>query len=323
MKEKLLSGVKPTGRPHLGNYFGAMKQFVDLQDKFESYIFIADLHAITTVKNPEELRENIINQYLDYLAIGLNPKKTLIFKQSDIPEVTELAWYFSCITSVPYLMRAHAYKDAENKNKEINAGVFNYPILMAADILLSNANLVPVGKDQKQHIEIARDIANKFNQTYGETFIVPKELILEDVETVPGTDGQKMSKSYHNTIGLFAGDEEIKKAVMSIPTDSSAVSDSKNPDESIIYQIHSLILDNTGREKLRNRFINGGLGYKEAKENLINDLIHFVKPFRDRRNILLKKKNKLIKQLEKNGVIMKKIINKKIEEVRNKVGIKI
>ncbi len=323
MKQKLLSGVKPTGRPHLGNYFGAMKQFVDLQNQYESYIFIADLHALTTLKNPAELRENIVNQYFDYLAIGLNPKKTKIFKQSDIPEVTELAWIFSCITSVPYLMRAHAFKDAENKNKEINAGVFNYPVLMAADILISDANLVPVGKDQKQHIEIARDIASKFNQTYGETFAEPKELILESVETVPGTDGQKMSKSYNNTIGLFAEDDEIIKAVMSIPTDSALVSDSKNPDESILYKIHSLVLDDASKIELRNKFINGGLGYKEAKENLIKDLILFIKPLRDRRNELLKSKNKLIKQLEKNGKIMKKIVHKKMLDVRAKVGISI
>ena len=229
----LLSGVKPTGRVHIGNYFGAMKQFVEMQNDFESYIFIADYHAVTTVQSKEELSKGIVDVALDYLAIGLDPKKVVLFKQSDVPAVHELTWIFNCITTMPYLMRAHAYKDAEAKNKEINVGVFDYPILMASDILLQDADVVPVGQDQKQHVEYARDTAQKFNNVFGagkEIFKLPEPLILKSVETVPGTDGKKMSKSYGNVIPLFATYEEIKKAVMSIPTDSKGVEESKNPE---------------------------------------------------------------------------------------------
>ena len=184
-KKILLSGVKPTGIVHLGNYFGAMKQFVDMQNEHESYIFIADYHAMTTVQKKEDLSKQILDVALDYLAIGLDPKKVCLFKQSDIPQVTELGWIFNCITTVPYLMRAHAYKDSEAKNKEINVGVFDYPILMAADILIQDADIVPVGQDQKQHLEYARDISQKFNNIYGETFKLPEPFIIPNVESVP------------------------------------------------------------------------------------------------------------------------------------------
>src|SRR3989344_219284 len=196
-----------------------MKQFVEHKDKYESYIFIADYHALTTVQNKEELKKGIIDVALDYLAIGLDPKKVVLFKQSDIPEVTELCWMFNCITTVPYLERAHAFKDASQKAKEVNVGLFDYPMLMASDILIQDSDVVPVGQDQKQHVEYARDTAQKFNRIFGETFKIPEPLILSSVENIPGTDGRKMSKSYGNTIPLFATDEEIKKAVMSIPTD--------------------------------------------------------------------------------------------------------
>lgn len=323
MKKVLISGVKPTGRPHLGNYFGAMKQFVDLQDEYNSHIFIADLHALTITQDPHVLKQNIIDQILDYLAIGLDPKKTTLFKQSDIPEVTELAWIFNCLVSMPYLMRAHSYKDAQNKNQEVNVGLFDYPVLMAADILLSEAEIVPVGKDQKQHIEYARDIAEKFNRVYGETFKLPQERMLAEVETVPGTDGQKMSKSYNNTIPLFASDEEIREAIMKIPTDSASIEDSKNPDQSIIFSLHSLILDKEKKEKVKKRFTDGGVGYRELKENLIVDLIEYLSPFKERRNALEKKVETNIKILKKGGQKMSKKINSKINEVRLKTGYKI
>jgi len=230
----LLSGVKPTGKPHIGNYFGAMKQFVELQTSYESYVFIADLHALTTVQNRGELEENTINVILDYLSIGLDPKKVVIYKQSDVPQVTELGWIFNCITTVPYLMRAHAYKDAVANNKEPNVGLFDYPLLMAADILIQGADVVPVGQDQKQHVEIARDTAEKFNHIFGETFKLPEPLILKGVAAVPGIDGRKMSKSYGNTISLFATDEEVEGTVMSIVTDSSG----EKPEN--VYAIHAL-----------------------------------------------------------------------------------
>ena len=234
-KKILLSGVKPTGRPHIGNYFGAMKQFVDFQDGYDCYFFIADYHGLNLIQNGDEMRKLILELAIDYLAIGLDPKKSIIFKQSDVLEHTELAWIFDTITTMPYLMRAHAYKDAEAKDKEISVGTFNYPMLMAADILLYDADVVPVGQDQKQHVEYARDTAQKFNRVFGsEVFKLPTDLILPNVAVVSGNDGRKMSKSYGNDLGLFASDEEIRKFVMAIVTDSSG----ERPEN--VYAIHSL-----------------------------------------------------------------------------------
>jgi len=322
-KKILLSGVQPTGRVHIGNYFGAMKQFVDLQDTYESYIFIADYHAMTTVQNRAELMKNIIDVALDYLAIGLDPKKVVLFKQSDLPQVTELAWMFNCVTTVPYLMRAHAFKDAEAKNKEINVGLFDYPILMASDILVQDADLVPVGQDQKQHVEYARDTAQKFNRVYGETFKMPEPLILSHVETVPGTDGRKMSKSYDNVIPLFATDEEIKKAVMKIPTDSKGVDEPKNPDESILFSIHKLFLEGDALKALRNKYEKGGMGYKEAKELLIKDLTAFIKPMREKRAMLAEDMEDVFDILKEGGKRASMRADKKMKEVREKVGVEI
>lgn len=325
-KKILLSGVKPTGRVHIGNYFGMMKQCLDFQDEYESYIFIADYHAMTTVQNKAELNQGIIDVALDYLAIGLDPKKVTLFKQSDVPQVAELNWMFNCITTVPYLMRAHAYKDAEAKNAEINVGVFDYPLLMAADILVQDADVVPVGQDQKQHVEYARDTAQKFNRIFGEgkeIFKLPEPVILKSVETVPGTDGRKMSKSYNNVIPLFATDEEIKKAVMSIPTDSKGVAEPKNPDESNLFAIHELFLKGDKLAELRARYTNGGLGYKEAKELLIADLTAFIKPIRDKREALAKDLKSVMAILKKGGEKANKRVEKKMAEVREKVGVKL
>jgi len=318
-KKTLLSGVKPTGRPHIGNYFGAMRQFVELQDKNESYIFIADLHALTSVQNKKELSQNILDVALDYLAIGLDPKKVTLFKQSDIPEVAELGWIFNCITTVPYLMRAHAFKDAEARNKEINVGVFDYPMLMAADILIQNADLVPVGADQKQHIEITRDTAEKFNRIFGETFIIPEPLIFKDDGIIPGIDGQKMSKSYNNTIPLFSTDEEIKKLVMSIVTDSSG-GIPKN-----VYNIHARVSKGLGRDLIElNKFYEDNLGkYKICKDKLIEDLITFIKPLRERREALAKNPTEVLKILKAGGEKARAKVSKKMEEVREKIGVKL
>jgi tryptophanyl-tRNA synthetase len=320
-KKILLSGVKPTGRVHIGNYFGAMKQFVDLQDKYDCYIFIADYHAMTTVQNGKELSQSIIDVALDYLAIGLDPKKVTLFKQSDIPQVTELTWIFNCITTVPYLMRAHAFKDAEAKNKEVNVGLFDYPILMASDILVQDSDIVPVGQDQKQHIEYARDIAQKFNNTFGETFRIPEPFIVSNVETILGTDGRKMSKSYGNVISLFATDEEIKKAVMGIATDSKGVAESKNPDESNIYAIHKLFLDDEGKKALREKYEKGGMGYKEAKELLIKDMTDFIRPIREKREMLAKDLDTVLDILKVGGARVNTRVEKKMKEVREKVGV--
>jgi tryptophanyl-tRNA synthetase len=313
MQKILLSGVKPTGRPHIGNYFGAMKQFVDLQNDHQSFFMIADYHGLNLIQNKEELRENILGVALDYLAIGLDPEKAVIFKQSDVSEHTELCWIFDTITTVPYLKRAHAYKDAEAKNIEINVGTFNYPMLMAADILLYDADVVPVGKDQKQHVEYARDTVEKFNRIFKtETFKMPEPLILEDVATVPGIDGQKMSKSYNNTIPLFASDEEIKKQVMAIVTDSG----SEIPKN--VYAIHALIKP---KEELDALYEANKGKYKALKDALIADLIAFITPMRERRKEFENDIEKVKAILKKGGERAKEVAEKKMEEVREVIGV--
>jgi tryptophanyl-tRNA synthetase len=320
MQKTLLSGVKPTGTAHIGNYFGAMRQFVEFQGEYRQFIFVANYHALTSVSDGELLRKLTLDLVMDYLAIGVDPKKTTIFLQSDVPEVTELAWIFNTITTVPYLMRAHAYKDAEAKNKEVNVGLFDYPILMAADILMYGADVVPVGLDQKQHIEIARDTAQKFNRIFGEIFKVPEPMILEDMKTIPGTDGRKMSKSYGNVIGLFASDEEIKKAVMSIPTDSKGVDEPKDPATCKVFAFHELLqADNL--EEVRKRYLEGGIGYKEAKEILIDNLRAFIAPLRSRREEIARDPEMVLGILREGGEVARAQAKKMMKEVREKTGL--
>lgn len=319
-KKVLLSGIKSSGRMHIGNYFGALKQFVEMQGDYESYVFVANYHSMTTVKDAELLKQQTIDIVLDYLAVGLDPEKVHLYLQSDVPEVTELTWVFNCLITVPYLQRAHAYKDAVAKDKEPNAGLFDYPVLMAADILIQDADVVPVGRDQKQHIEYARDIAEKFNMTYGEVFKLPEPVILEEVETIKGLDGRKMSKSYGNTIPLFATDEEIKKAVMSIPTDSKAVEDPKNPEECNVFYFHKLFAGEKLPE-IEKRYREGGLGYKESKEILIESMIDFIKPLREKREELAKNTDYVMNILEKGGNNARARANEKLDAVRKHTGI--
>ncbi len=315
-KKILLSGVKPTGRPHIGNYFGAMKQYVDLlrSSNYHCYFMIADYHALNFIQNAEEMKNNIIDLAIDYIAIGLDPEESTIFKQSDIQAHTELAWIFDTITTMPYLMRAHAYKDAEAKNKEISVGTFNYPMLMSADILLYDADTVPVGQDQKQHVEYARDTAQKFNNIFGETFKLPEPMIMKEVAIVPGTDGQKMSKSYNNTISLFAERDEIIKSVMSIVTDSSG----ELPVN--VYNIHKLFRN---ENELKNIYEENKGKYKILKETLIEDIDNFIKPIREKRESLVENRSKIAEILEKGGKSAKKVAEKKMEIVRKMVGVAI
>ena len=322
-KEKtVLSGVKPTSQPHIGNYFGAMKQFVDLQERYdESLFFIADYHALNTLHNADEMKQNIFEVALDYLAIGLDPKKVTIFKQSDVPQHTELAVIFNTITTMPYLMRAHAFKDAEAKNKEISVGTFDYPMLMAADILMYDTDAVPVGQDQKQHLEIARDTAEKFNRVFGEEFKLPEAVILKGVAVVPGTDGQKMSKSYNNTIPLFAEDAEIEKAVMSIVTDSKSPEEKKDPEEDNIFALHKLFSSAEQLEDLGKRYKEGGIGYKESKEILIENIKKFITPLREKRKELEKDREGIIKMLKENGEKMRERAEQKMQSVKDKIGV--
>ncbi len=323
MKKRLLSGVKPTGAPHIGNYFGAMRQFVNLQDEYEAFIMIADYHALNFIQNKKEMEENILGVTLDYLGIGLDPEKVTIFKQSDISAHTELAWIFDTITTMPYLMRAHAYKDAEAKNKEISVGTFNYPMLMAADILLYDPEIVPVGSDQKQHVEYTRDTAQKFNNIYGETFSIPKAMIMEDVATVLGTDGQKMSKSYKNTIPLFGTDEEIKKAVMSIVTDSKTPDEPKDPEACNIFSLHKLFLNKDELSSLAEKYKKGGMGYKESKDMLLQEILTLVRPMRERREMYAKDLDKVRIILKKGGEKAKDIAEKKMNIIRTNIGVNI
>lgn len=321
MKKRLLSGIQPSGTIHIGNYFGAIKQFVDLQDQYDTSIFIADLHAITTVQNKELLSKYIMDVTMDYLACGLDPEKVCLFKQSDIPEVTELTWYFNCITTMPYLERATAYKDANQKAKEVNVGLFDYPILMAADILIQDANVVPVGADQKQHVEYARDTAQKFNNTFGETFVMPEPLIMKEVAIVPGVDGRKMSKSYGNTIPLFGTDEQIKKAVMSIVTDSKSPSESKDPETCNIFALHKLFLNEDELNQLRKRYIDGGLGYKESKDMLLAEIIEFISPMREKRKIYEDNPEKVLQILKDGAGKASIFVKNKMKLIRDNVGV--
>lgn len=329
-KKILLSGVKPTGRPHIGNYFGAMKQFVELQDQYKSYIFIADLHALTTARDAKQLKQDTLDLAIDYLAIGLDPTKVTFYKQSDVLEHANLAWIFNCLTTMPYLARAHAYKAAEAKNKEVNSaeadsgvnvGLFDYPILMAADILLYDADVVPVGADQKQHVEIARDTAEKFNYHYGETFKLPEPLILEAVKTVVGLDGQKMSKSYGNTIPLFAEADEIKRLVMTIKTDSKGVEEPKNPEECNVYALHRLFTPADQLAEIKKRYVEGGIGYKESKDILIDNMNKYLQPLREKRAEIAKNPDQVIQILTNGAKLAKERAKLKMTDVRTKVGI--
>lgn len=313
----ILSGVKPTGKPHIGNYFGAMKQFVDLQNQYDGGFFmVADYHALNFIQNAEEMRTLTHDVILDFLAIGLDPDKSTLFKQSEIPEHTELAWVFDTITTVPYLKRAHAYKDAVAKGGEedVSAGTFTYPMLMAADILLYSPDIVPVGQDQKQHIEFARDTAEKFNRIFGDTFKLPEEYIMKDVETVPGIDGRKMSKSYNNYISLFAEDSEIEEKVMAIVTDSKA----EYPEN--VFYMHKLFRPVDELDKLYEE--NKGK-YKVLKEILIEDIKKFISPLRERRHEIAGDTSRVEKVLESGKEKARAVASLKMAEVKRAIGVTI
>src|SRR5881275_2211872 len=267
---RILSGIQPSGILHIGNYFGMMRPAIALQDDGEALYFIADYHALTSLRDPIALRENSRRVALDFLACGLNPEKAALFLQSDVPQVTELAWILSTVTPVSRLELAHSYKDKVARGAAAAAGLFTYPVLMEADILIYDSDIVPVGKDQKQHIEITRDLAVKINESYGSEpdrpiFKLPEPRIQPETETVPGIDGQKMSKSYGNTIDLFADEKETRKRVMSIVTDSKPVDAPKDPDRSTIVQLYSLVASKEEVEEMREQFRKGGCGYGDFK----------------------------------------------------------
>jgi tryptophanyl-tRNA synthetase len=281
---RVLSGMQPSGEAHLGNYLGSIKPNVDLLGAEENIYIIVDLHALTTIGDPEALRRYRLNLVKDLLACGFQASKAILFFQSAVPEHTELLWILSCVTPVGLLERAVAYKEKVEQGLEATAGLFLYPVLQAADILLYDADVVPVGKDQKQHLEIARDIAQKFNRYYGKgVLVVPEAKILEEVAVVPGTDGRKMSKSYGNTIPLFSEDSMIEQAIMGIVTDSRTVEEPKDPESCLVFQLHALLLDDAGKRELAQRYRAGGLGYSEAKRMFLQRFQEVFGPMRRRR----------------------------------------
>ena len=286
-KKRILTGVQPSGILHIGNYFGAISASVKLQEEAdESFLFIADFHSLTVNPDPEALRERVKQVALDFLACGIDPAKTLFFRQSDVPEVCELSWILNCITGVGLLERAHSYKDKIAKGFSPNNGLFSYPVLMAADILLYKSTLVPVGKDQKQHLEITRDIAIRFNQMYGETLVVPDGYINTDVAVVPGLDGQKMSKSYNNTIEIFGNPKAIRKKIMGMPTDCKTLEEPKDPDTCNVFALYKLFSTKAQQEEMAERYRAGNYGYGHAKQALFDAYMDFFAPMRKRREEL-------------------------------------
>lgn len=321
---RVLTGIQSTGIPHLGNILGAIKPAITLSEKDgnESLFFIANYHSLTTVKNGELLRENTYATAAAWLACGLNPEKTIFYRQSDVSEVCELAWFLNCITPLPMLENAHSFKDkAEKLSKDkISAGLFNYPVLMTADILLYNAELVPVGKDQKQHLEIARDIARSFNNLYGEIFTIPEAKISEGVMTIPGIDGQKMSKSYDNTINIFLDDKSLRKNVMKIVTDSIAMEDPKNPDDCNVYKLFSLLATTDEKLAMRKNYEEGNYGYGHAKQALFELIVSKFSEERRLYTSLISDKKLLDKYLFEGAEKAKNIAQETLTKVRKAVG---
>jgi tryptophanyl-tRNA synthetase len=285
--KRILSGVQPSGKLHLGNYFGAIKQHIALQDEAPCFYFIADYHALTTISDAEAMRANTRDVALDYLALGLDPKKAVFYRQSDVPEVTELTWILSTVTNMGLLERAVSYKEKVDKGIEASVGLFLYPVLMAADILIVRSHLVPVGKDQVQHLEMTADIAGKFNRAYREVFPIPTYR-LDKESKIPGIDGQKMSKSYGNTVEIFAEGNALKKPIMSIVTDSKTVEDPKDPATCTVFALYSLFATDEEKAALAERYRAGGMGYGEAKKMLLAKTDAYFAPARERRKQLAK-----------------------------------
>ena len=280
---RILSGIQPSGTPHLGNYFGMMKPAIELQERGEAYYFIADFHALTTVQNAAALRVNVHELALDFLACGLDPARSVFFRQSDVPQVAELAWILSTVTPMGLLERCHSFKDKTSRGIAPSHGLFAYPVLMAADILIYDSGIVPVGRDQKQHLEVTRDIAIKMNETFGSIFKLPEPAIQESTAVVPGLDGAKMSKSYHNTIDLFAPENVLRKKIMGIKTDSTPVEEPKPMEGSVILALHKLVASEADHLAMENDFRVGGAGYGDLKKRLFGAVWEYFAPFRAKR----------------------------------------
>jgi len=318
---RILSGIQPSGRPHLGNYFGALRQYITLQKGNEPFYFIASYHALTAVQEPALLREYAMGVALDLLALGLDPKQAALFAQQDVPEVTELTWILSCVTPMGLLERAVSYKDKVAQGLTPNHGLFAYPVLQAADILIYLSELVPVGQDQKQHLEMTRDIAGKFNQQFGEVFVIPKPYILESTAVVPGVDGRKMSKSYGNEIGIFEEGNALKKRVMSIVTDSAPVEAPKDPHQSTPFLLLSLLASAEEKAEWESRYEAGAMGYGEVKKRLLQLVEEYFAPFRQRRHELEKDTDYVMDVLKDGGMRARAVAQQVMHRVREATGL--
>src|SRR5467141_3311745 len=319
---RILSGIQPSGVLHIGNYFGMMRPAIELQKEGETFYFIADYHALTSVRNPEALRENSRRVALDFLVCGLDPERAALFRQSDVPQVTELAWILSTVAPMGLLERAHSYKDKLARGLASTVGLFSYPVLMAADILIYDSDAVPVGKDQKQHIEITRDLAVKINETFGQVFKLPEPRINPDTQVVPGLDGQKMSKSYGNNIDIFGDEKETRKRVMSIVTDSTPVEAPKEPSGSTIFQLYSLVASKDEVAEVREQFQKGGTGYGEFKKQLFEKLWEHFAPMRKRREEMLADKSYIDNVLARGAERANEIADQVMQRVRKAVGLR-
>ncbi len=319
---RILTGIQSSGKPHLGNILGAILPAIELSknEKNQSFLFIADLHSLTSIKDPAQRKENVLAVAAAWLACGLDTHKNLFYRQSQVTEVCELAWYLNCFTPFPMLANAHSFKDKSERLSDVNAGLFTYPVLMAADILLYDADIVPVGKDQKQHLEMTRDIASTFNNQYGETFIVPEAKIDDEVMTVPGTDGQKMSKSYGNTIDIFQPEKKLRKNVMSIVTDSTPMEDPKNPDTCNVFALYRVLASKDQITDMRKKYLGGNYGYGHAKQELFELIMEKYQSERENFDRLMSNTSELENLLEEGERKARVIAKEVLERVRIKLG---
>lgn len=320
---RVLTGIQSTGVPHLGNILGAMKPAIKMANEGnnESFLFIADLHSITQIKDGEKLRYNTYSVAAAWIALGLDLNKTVFYRQSDIRQVTELAWYLSCFTPYPMLANAHSFKDKADRLSDVNAGLFVYPVLMAADIIGYDAEIIPVGKDQLQHVEMTRDIAGTFNHQMGETFVIPESRIDENVMIVPGTDGQKMSKSYNNFINIFLPKKQLKKQVMGIITDSKALEESKDPDTCNVFNLYSVLASNEQIAEMREKYIKGGYGYGHAKTALFELILEQFEGPRETFDHLMNNTNEIEEKLLIGAEKASKVAAEVLGRVRSKLGL--
>ena len=319
---RILTGIQSSGKPHLGNLMGAIIPAIELSkdNKNESYFFIADMHSLTTLKDSELRTQNTRAVAAAWIAFGFDTEKNLFYRQSKVPIVTELAWYLNCFAPYPMLANAHSFKDKSDKLSDVNGGIFTYPVLMAADILLYDANIVPVGKDQKQHLEMTRDIANTFNRQYGETFVIPESRINEEMMTIPGTDGKKMSKSYGNTIDIFQPEKKLRKNIMSIVTDSTPIEEPKNPDTCNVFQLYKLLGDENQVSVMEGNYRGGNYGYGHAKQALFELILEKYATPRAEFDRLMNDLSALEELLQKGEVKAMEIASVVLDRVKSKIG---